>query len=45
VRGGAPHRGEHNAEVLADWLGRPAEEAEALEAIGALQRDESTVPR
>jgi crotonobetainyl-CoA:carnitine CoA-transferase CaiB-like acyl-CoA transferase len=40
VRGGAPHRGEHNAEVLADWLGRPAEEAEALEAIGALQRDE-----
>jgi len=21
VRGGAPHQGEHNAAVLADWLG------------------------
>ncbi len=24
VRGGAPHQGEHNAEVLADWLGGDA---------------------
>jgi CoA:oxalate CoA-transferase len=24
VRGGAPRRGEHNAEVIADWLGTPA---------------------
>jgi CoA:oxalate CoA-transferase len=24
VRGGAPRRGEHNAEVIADWLGTPS---------------------
>jgi len=32
VRGGAPHQGEHNAVVLADWLGP---EAGALERWGA----------
>jgi crotonobetainyl-CoA:carnitine CoA-transferase CaiB-like acyl-CoA transferase len=40
VRGPAPHRGEHNAEVLKDWLGRDAADAEALETIGVLSKDE-----
>ena len=38
VRGGAAHRGEHNAAVLADWLGKDPAEAQALEASGVLQR-------
>ena len=36
VRGPAPHRGEHNAEVLAEWLDRTAEEVAALQAGGVL---------
>ena len=36
VRGGAAHKGEHNGEVLADWLGRPAGDAATLEAAGVL---------
>lgn len=36
VRGPAPWRGEHNAEVLADWLGRGADEAERLTGNGVL---------
>lgn len=36
VRGSAPHRGEHNAAVLADWLGKGAAEVEALYAGGVL---------
>ncbi len=36
VRGGAPHRGEHNAEVLADWLGAGADEVAALASSGVL---------
>lgn len=36
VRGPAPHRGEHNASVLADWLGKDAGEVEALYAAGVL---------
>jgi CoA:oxalate CoA-transferase len=37
VRGPAPHLGEHNAEVLAEWLGRSAGEVEALTALGVLK--------
>ncbi|MBS0408292.1 MAG: CoA transferase [Proteobacteria bacterium] len=36
VRGPAPWRGEHNAEVLSDWLGRSASDVAALEAAGVL---------
>lgn len=36
VRAGAAHRGEHNAEVLAEWLGMDAARAGQLEAIGAI---------
>jgi CoA:oxalate CoA-transferase len=32
VRGGAPRRGEHNAQVIADWLGKSAADADALTA-------------
>ena len=32
VRGPAPRRGEHNAEVLADWLGASPGEIAALES-------------
>ena len=39
VRGVAPHRGEHNHEVLAGWLGRTAEEVDALVAEGVLSAD------
>ena len=39
VRGPAPHRGEHNAAVLTDWLDRSREDAEALTAAGVLLRD------
>lgn len=39
VRGPAPHRGEHNAEVLLDWLGKPLESVDALLESGVLQRD------
>jgi crotonobetainyl-CoA:carnitine CoA-transferase CaiB-like acyl-CoA transferase len=40
VRGPAPHRGEHNAEVLQQWLGRDSGEASTLAAAGVLQHDE-----
>ena len=36
VRAGAPHRGEHNAEILAEWLGMDAAGAEALAESGVL---------
>lgn len=39
VRGPAPHRGEHNAEVLGDWLGCSAAEVGELEQHKVLQRD------
>ena len=41
MRGGAPHRGEHNGEVLAEWLGRPAEALAPLYEAGVLLRDEA----
>jgi CoA:oxalate CoA-transferase len=43
VRGPAPHRGEHNAEVLQQWLGRDSGEASTLAAAGVLQHDEETL--
>jgi crotonobetainyl-CoA:carnitine CoA-transferase CaiB-like acyl-CoA transferase len=36
IRGIAPRRGEHNAEVLRDLLGYPDEQINALEASGVL---------
>ena len=36
VRGPAPHRGEHNQSVLADWLEMGSEEMEGLEESGTL---------
>jgi crotonobetainyl-CoA:carnitine CoA-transferase CaiB-like acyl-CoA transferase len=36
VRAGAPHRGEHNREVLAEWLGLGDADVEALTAAGVL---------
>ena len=36
VRGVAPHRGEHNADVLADWLGCSAEDVAQWRDAGAL---------
>ena len=43
VRGPAPHRGEHNIEVLQDWLGRSAAQVQALHGSGVLQFDEAFV--
>ena len=40
VRGPAPHRGEHNAQVLADWLGLDAGAAAAFAEAGVLLRAE-----
>ncbi len=36
VRGGAPHRGEHNREVLAEWLGMDDIGVDALTSAGVL---------
>lgn len=36
VRSGAPHQGEHNAEVLKDWLALDAARIDALEEAGVL---------
>ena len=43
VRAGAPHRGEHNGEVLADWLGLDAARVEVLTEGGVLSADPATV--
>ena len=43
VRGPAPHRGEHNAEVLQQWLGLGQDEVAALLAGGVLAYDEALV--
>ena len=45
VRGPAPHRGEHNREVLAEWLGLSDDEVGQLHAAGVLQRDEAAIAR
>ena len=39
VRGPAPHRGEHNEDVLKDWLGHSPREVAALTEQGVLQID------
>lgn len=39
VRGPAPHRGEHNVEVLENWLGYSAAQVEALAADGLVQSE------
>jgi hypothetical protein len=36
----AAHRGEHNGEVLADWLELPPEDVDALLADGVLHLDQ-----
>jgi crotonobetainyl-CoA:carnitine CoA-transferase CaiB-like acyl-CoA transferase len=41
VRGPAPHRGEHNRSVLAEWLDMADTDVAELEAQHVLQRDES----
>ena len=43
VRGPAPHRGEHNRSVLAEWLDWSAAEIAELESRNVLQRDETLV--
>jgi CoA:oxalate CoA-transferase len=43
VRGPAPHRGEHNHEVLAQWLGLPANDVDQLLEQGVLQFDQKTL--
>jgi len=40
VRGTAPHRGEHNVSVLADWLGSTEDEVSTLLADGVLLTEE-----
>jgi len=40
VRGPAPHRGEHNVSVLADWCGMAEADVEQLLAQGVLLRDD-----
>ena len=42
VRGVAPHRGEHNREVLGDWLSLDAAEIIRLEQAGVLQGAEGS---
>ena len=42
VKGPAPHRGEHNREVLGEWLGLSEAEVESLGAAGVVLRDEAT---
>ena len=44
VRGPAPHRGEHNVEVLQQWLGLHNEDVAALLASGVLACDDALVP-
>jgi len=39
VRAGAPHRGEHNIEVLGEWLGLAGADVDALVANGVLDAD------
>jgi len=41
VRGPAPARGQHNAEVLADWLGLTPDQVAELEISGALTQSPS----
>ena len=41
VKGPAPHRGEHNHEVLAEWLGLSETQVADLAAAGVVLQDEA----
>jgi CoA:oxalate CoA-transferase len=43
VRGPAPHRGEHNIDVLAGWLNKTVDEIGALHTQGVLKLDDEFV--
>ena len=43
VRGPAPHRGEHNQQVLQEWLNKSADEVATLQSTGVLQFDQEHV--
>ena len=43
VRGPAPHRGEHNAQVLGEWLGYDMSALASLIADGAVRQDDEWV--
>jgi crotonobetainyl-CoA:carnitine CoA-transferase CaiB-like acyl-CoA transferase len=43
VRGPAPHRGEHNIEVLASWLNKTVDEIGVLHTEGVLKLDDEFV--
>ncbi|MEQ8689558.1 MAG: hypothetical protein RIC89_01805, partial [Pseudomonadales bacterium] len=43
VRGPAPHRGEHNSEVLKEWLNLSDARIGELTEAGVLMRDEATL--
>jgi CoA:oxalate CoA-transferase len=43
VRGPAPHRGEHNADVLNDWLAMSPADIAGLAAAGVLSHDPETL--
>tara|TARA_E500000331_G_scaffold132952_2_gene130035 strand:+ start:3280 stop:4461 length:1182 start_codon:yes stop_codon:yes gene_type:complete len=40
IRGGAPHQGEHNQEVMSEWLGRSDDDVDQLRSSGVLLTDE-----
>jgi CoA:oxalate CoA-transferase len=45
VRRPAAYRGEHNAEVLAEWLGRSSSETDALAETGVLAKQDPIADR
>jgi crotonobetainyl-CoA:carnitine CoA-transferase CaiB-like acyl-CoA transferase len=44
VRGPAPHRGEHNREVLSEWLNKTQQQVADLQASGVLRADHEFNP-
>jgi len=45
VKGPAPHRGEHNAQVMTEWLALSDAEVADLSAAGVLLQDEAAAGR
>lgn len=43
ARGPAPHRGEHNAEILRDWLGFDTQQIAVLAEQGVICRDDAAI--